>query len=140
MGKPRPGGAAFAAKLKHAGLAPAVVGTGANRPPPAEVFPRGEAVHFSEHAPELGVPASAIIIEPAATNTGENITRSRDALREAGIQPASGTADLQAVHGAPSVRHVPQSLARGRGHLPVQAVGADLLILRAVFEFISSPA
>jgi hypothetical protein len=37
---------------------------------------------------ELGVPASAIITEPAATNTGENITRSRDALRQAGIHPA----------------------------------------------------
>ncbi len=81
--------AAFAAKLYHAGLFPEVVFSGANSPTTAEVFPRGEAVHFSEHAPELGVPASAIIIEPAATNTGENITRSRDALREAGIQPAS---------------------------------------------------
>ena len=117
--------AAFAAKLYHAGLFPEVVFSGANSPTTAEVFPRGEAVHFSEHAPELGVPASAIIIEPAATNTGENITRSRDALREAGIQPASGTADLQAVHGAPSVRHLPQSLARGRGHLRVRAVGGD---------------
>jgi uncharacterized SAM-binding protein YcdF (DUF218 family) len=83
------GVAAFAAKLYHAGLFPVVVFSGANSPTTAEVFPRGEAIHFSEHALELGVPASAIIIEPAATNTGENITRSRDALREAGIQPAS---------------------------------------------------
>lgn len=83
------GVAAFAAKLYHAGLFPVVVFSGANSPTTAGVFPRGEAVHFSEHALELGVPASAIIIEPAATNTGENITRSRDALREAGIAPAS---------------------------------------------------
>lgn len=83
------GVAAFTAKLYHAGLFPVVVFSGANSPTTADVFPRGEAIHFSEHALELGVPASAIIIEPSATNTGENITRSRDALREAGIQVAS---------------------------------------------------
>jgi uncharacterized SAM-binding protein YcdF (DUF218 family) len=52
-------------------------------------LPRGEAVHYSERALELGVPASAIITEPAATNMGENITRSRDVLHKAGIHPAS---------------------------------------------------
>jgi uncharacterized SAM-binding protein YcdF (DUF218 family) len=83
------GVAAFAAKLYHAGLFPVVVFSGANSPTTSERFPRGEAIHFSEHALELGVPASAIIIEPAATNTGENITRSRQALESAGIKPAS---------------------------------------------------
>lgn len=83
------GVAAFAAKLYHEGLFSLVVFTGANSPTTAERFPRGEAVHYSEHAIELGVPASAIIIEPEATNTGENITRSHEALRRAGIHPAS---------------------------------------------------
>jgi len=83
------GVALFAAKLYHAGLFPVVVFSGANSPTTAEQFPRGEAIHYSEHALGLGVPASAIIIEPAATNTGENITRSRDALHQAGILPAS---------------------------------------------------
>jgi uncharacterized SAM-binding protein YcdF (DUF218 family) len=63
--------------------------SGANSPTTAARFPRGEAVHYSEHAIELGVPASAIIVEPAATNTGENITRSRQALVQAGVHPAS---------------------------------------------------
>ena len=58
-------------------------------PTTAGRFPRGEAIHYSERALGLGVPASAIIIEPLATNTGENISRSRDALRQAGIHPAS---------------------------------------------------
>jgi len=83
------GVAAFAAKLYHEGLFPAVVFSGANSPTTAARFPRGEAIHYSEHAIELGVPASAIIIEPAATNTEENITRSRQALARAGIHPAS---------------------------------------------------
>jgi uncharacterized SAM-binding protein YcdF (DUF218 family) len=83
------GVAAFAAKLYHEGLFPVVVFSGANSPTTAARFPRGEAVHYSEHAFELGVPASAIIVEPAATNTGENITRSRQALARAGIHPAS---------------------------------------------------
>jgi uncharacterized SAM-binding protein YcdF (DUF218 family) len=83
------GVATFAAKLYHAGMFPVVVFSGANSPSTAERFPRGEAVHYSEHALELGVPASATVIEPAATNTGENITRSREALSQAGIHPAS---------------------------------------------------
>ena len=83
------GVATFAAKLYHARMFPVIVFSGANSPATAQRLPRGEAVHYSERALELGVPASAIIIEPAATNTGENITRSRDALRQAGIHPAS---------------------------------------------------
>jgi uncharacterized SAM-binding protein YcdF (DUF218 family) len=83
------GVATFAAKLYRAGMFPVVVFSGANSPSTAEWFPRGEAVHYSEHALELGVPASATVIEPAATNTGENITRSREALSQAGIHPAS---------------------------------------------------
>lgn len=83
------GVAAFAAKLYHEGLFPVVVFSGANSPTTAARFPRGEAIHYSEHAIELGVPASAIIIESAATNTGENITRSRQVLTQAGIHPAS---------------------------------------------------
>ena len=35
----------------------------------------------------LGVPQSAIIIEPEAANTGQNITFSRRVLADAGITP-----------------------------------------------------
>jgi uncharacterized SAM-binding protein YcdF (DUF218 family) len=62
-----------------------VVFSGGNSPTTAERFPRGEAVHYTEHAIGLGVPRSAIIIEPRATNTGQNIDYSRHALAEAGI-------------------------------------------------------
>jgi uncharacterized SAM-binding protein YcdF (DUF218 family) len=83
------GVAVFAAKLYHAGMFPVVVFSGANSPTTAQRFPRGEAIHYSEYALELGVPASAIIVEPTATNTGENITRSRQAMELAGVTPRS---------------------------------------------------
>lgn len=83
------GVAAFAAELYHAGLFPILVFSGANSPTTTARFPRGEAVHFAEHAMQLGVPQSAIIIEPRAANTGQNIDYSRQLLTEAQIGIAS---------------------------------------------------
>jgi uncharacterized SAM-binding protein YcdF (DUF218 family) len=79
----------LAADLYHAGLFPVLVFTGANSPTTAARFPRGEAVHFAEHAAALGVPASAIIVEAEAVNTGQNIEFSRRALAAAGITVSS---------------------------------------------------
>ncbi|MGP2435874.1 YdcF family protein [Streptomyces sp. JW3] len=81
------GVAAHAAELYRSGLFPALVFTGGNSPTTAKVFPRGEAVHFREHAIDLGVPAEAILLEPSATNTGQNITLSREVLTAAGLHP-----------------------------------------------------
>lgn len=72
--------ATCAAELYKADLFPLIVFTGANAPTTIERFPRGEAVHYREHAIELGVPADAIIVEPNARNTGENITFTREVL------------------------------------------------------------
>ncbi|MBB6119483.1 YdcF family protein [Nocardiopsis algeriensis] len=83
------GVADHASELYHAGLFPTLVLTGGNSPATAEVFPRGEAVHFRERALELGVPDSAILLEPRAANTGQNITFSRQVLAEAGIDPSA---------------------------------------------------
>jgi uncharacterized SAM-binding protein YcdF (DUF218 family) len=83
------GVAAYSAELYRAGLFPTLVFTGANSPTTAKVFPRGEAVHFREHAIELGVPADAILLEPHAANTGQNITLSREVLAATGIHPAT---------------------------------------------------
>lgn len=83
------GVAAFAAKLYHEGLFGTLVFSGGNSPTTAERFPRGEAVHFREHALELGVPDDVILLEPNAGNTGQNIVFSRDALATAGITTAS---------------------------------------------------
>lgn len=83
------GVATFAAELYRAGLFEVLVFSGATSPTTAKRFPRGEAVHYTEHATALGVPMSAIIIEPHATNTGRNIEYSRQALHQAGLDPTS---------------------------------------------------
>ncbi|MFI6874946.1 YdcF family protein [Streptomyces sp. NPDC050400] len=83
------GVATHAAELYGAGLFPTLVFTGGNSPTTAKIFPRGEAVHFREHAIDLGVPADAILLEPHAGNTGQNITLSREVLADAGITPTT---------------------------------------------------
>ncbi|RXS80558.1 YdcF family protein [Streptomyces sp. TM32] len=80
---------AYCAQLYRAGLFPTLVFTGGPNPTAPERFPRGEAVHFREHALNLGVPNEAILLEPKARNTGQNITFSRDALAAAGIKPGT---------------------------------------------------
>jgi uncharacterized SAM-binding protein YcdF (DUF218 family) len=83
------GVATHAARLYHRGLFPVLVLTGANSPTTIARFPRGEATHYREHVLDLGVPEQAILVEPAATNTGQNIDRSRAVLRGAGLQADS---------------------------------------------------
>ncbi|WP_310727247.1 YdcF family protein [Streptomyces sp. N2A] len=78
---------AFCAELYRAGLFPTLVFSGGPNPTAPERFPRGEAVHFREHAIALGVPEGAILLEPKARNTGQNITFSREVLAAAGIVP-----------------------------------------------------
>jgi len=83
------GVATFTAELFHAGMFPLIVFTGANAPTTVERFPRGEAVHYREHALELGVPDDAILVEPEARNTGDNITLTRALLDSRGVEVGS---------------------------------------------------
>lgn len=83
------GVATFTAGLYHQGVIPRIVFTGANAPTTVERFPRGEAVHYREHAIELGVPDEAILVEPHATNTGQNIEYTRKLLADHGIETHS---------------------------------------------------
>ncbi|GAA1076177.1 YdcF family protein [Nocardiopsis metallicus] len=83
------GVAVHAAELYHAGFFPVLVFTGGNSPSTTELFPAGEAAHFRERALELGVPDTVILVEPEASNTGQNITFSRRALEVNGIAPAT---------------------------------------------------
>lgn len=85
------GVAGCAAELWHKGLFPLILFTGANAPTTVERFPRGEAVHYREHALTLDVPAHAILTETEARNTGENITNSRRVLAKHGVNPTSVT-------------------------------------------------
>jgi uncharacterized SAM-binding protein YcdF (DUF218 family) len=66
-----------------------IIFSGGRTPTTRDRFPRGEAVHFREHAVALGVPASAVLVDPDATNTGANIRNSRALLAAAGHRPAS---------------------------------------------------
>ncbi|MFJ8470604.1 YdcF family protein [Kitasatospora sp. NPDC094011] len=75
--------------LYRRGLAPLIVFTGATSRTTQERMPRGEAVHYRERALELGVPESAVLVEPRARNTGENIRFSREVLEQAGVDISS---------------------------------------------------
>ncbi len=83
------GVATFTAELFHRGMFPRIVFTGANAPTTIERFPRGEAVHYRERAIGLGVPDEVILVEPAATNTGQNIALTRQLLTDEGLHVAS---------------------------------------------------
>ncbi|EPD56084.1 YdcF family protein [Streptomyces sp. HGB0020] len=78
-----------AVDLYKRGMAPLLVFTGATSPTTRERMPRGEAVHYRERALELGVPGSAVLVEPNARNTGENIRFSRAVIEEAGVDVSS---------------------------------------------------
>ncbi|MFF3596291.1 YdcF family protein [Kitasatospora indigofera] len=79
----------YAAELFHANLFTTLVFTGGPNPTHPERFPRGEAAHFTERAVALGVPANAVLQEPTARNTGQNIQFSRDSLATAGLDVRS---------------------------------------------------
>ncbi len=83
------GVAIHAAELFHAGMFSTVVFSGATSPTTQDRFPRGEAEHYRECALSLGVPDSAILVEPEATNTGANIELTRKLLTKAGQYPTS---------------------------------------------------
>ncbi|MFD7840559.1 YdcF family protein [Streptomyces sp. NPDC059761] len=72
--------------LYRRGMAPLIVFTGATSRTTQARMPRGEAVHYRERALELGVPSTAVLVEPHATNTGENIRFTRALLEERNIE------------------------------------------------------
>ncbi|MFG2823092.1 YdcF family protein [Kitasatospora sp. NPDC048365] len=76
-------------ELYRLGMMPLIVFTGATSRTTERLMPRGEAVHYRERALELGVPDSAILVEPNARNTGENIRFARALLECAGVSVSS---------------------------------------------------
>lgn len=75
--------------LFRRGMMPLIVFTGSTSRTTRERMPRGEAEHYRDRALELGVPADAILVEPHARNTGQNIALSRALLAECGIEVSS---------------------------------------------------
>ncbi|MFB6820325.1 YdcF family protein [Streptomyces virginiae] len=83
------GVAEVAVDLYKRDMTPLIVFTGATSRTTHERMPRGEAEHYRERALELGVPDSAILVEPKARNTGENIRFSRELLTDMGVSVES---------------------------------------------------
>ncbi|MFE7359791.1 YdcF family protein [[Kitasatospora] papulosa] len=75
--------------LYQRGMFPLILFTGATSRTTRDRMPRGEAEHYRERALELGVPASAILVEPRARNTGENINFARELLAERSVEVSS---------------------------------------------------
>ncbi|MEE1769921.1 MULTISPECIES: YdcF family protein [unclassified Streptomyces] len=75
--------------LYRRGMFPLMVFTGATSRTTRDRMPRGEAEHYRERALELGVPDSAVLVEPNARNTGENINFSRTLLAERDVTVSS---------------------------------------------------
>ncbi|MBD2828500.1 YdcF family protein [Streptomyces globisporus] len=75
--------------LHRRGMFPLIVFTGAISRTTEGRMPKGEAEHYRERALELGVPESAILVEPNARNTGENIRFSQALLEEQGVDVSS---------------------------------------------------
>ncbi|WP_327171902.1 YdcF family protein [Streptomyces sp. NBC_01336] len=75
--------------LYQRGMFPLILFTGATSRTTRDRMPRGEAEHYRERALELGVSASAILVEPQARNTGENINFARELLAEQGVEVSS---------------------------------------------------
>ncbi|GGZ42534.1 YdcF family protein [Streptomyces rubiginosohelvolus] len=75
--------------LYQRGMFPLIVFTGATSRTTRDRMPKGEAEHYRERALALGVPASAILVEPKARNTGENIDFVRVLLAGRGVDVSS---------------------------------------------------
>lgn len=74
--------AVYAAKLFHDKIAPLLIFSGNTGALTAGLFGKPEAEHFADIAVSLGVPRDQIVVEPASTNTGENIRFTYDLLRD----------------------------------------------------------
>lgn len=79
----------WASKLYLDGYAPKVLFTGGMANETYAYFDEPEAEAFAKRAVELGVRREDILIEPTATNTGENITKSYELLQAHQLMPAT---------------------------------------------------
>ncbi|WP_297482785.1 YdcF family protein [uncultured Photobacterium sp.] len=79
--------AEYAAQLFLKGYAPYIVFSGNVGEITQGLFPCSEAEHFANIAREIGVPNECIYIEPLATNTGDNIIKTRELLMAKNLAP-----------------------------------------------------
>ncbi|MCP4956253.1 YdcF family protein [Photobacterium aquimaris] len=79
--------AEYAAQLFLQGYAPYIVFSGNVGEITQGLFPCTEAEHFANIAREMGVPDNCIYIESQATNTGDNIIKTRELLKDKQLDP-----------------------------------------------------
>ncbi len=72
-----------AAELYHQGLAEYVICSGGNGK--GSLFEKTEAEMFSEVLIDKGLPVNKILLEPNATNTGDNIVFTKKMIKEKGL-------------------------------------------------------
>lgn len=77
--------AKYAAELFLEGYAPFIIFSGGLGKITKDVFQKPEAEIFADIAIELGVPKEKIIIENKSTNTGENVSFTKNLLTERGL-------------------------------------------------------
>ncbi|KAF5127856.1 hypothetical protein E5D57_008790 [Metarhizium anisopliae] len=78
-----------AAQLYLDGLAPMVIFSGASGQLTAGRFAKTEAETFADVARAMGVPGDRVVVEPRATNTGENVRFTHALLQGMGLRPES---------------------------------------------------
>lgn len=78
-----------AAELFLASHAPLLIFSGGSGKLTASRFTRPEAEVFADIAVQLGVPRDKILVEPASTNTGENVRFTHALLKQTGIRVRS---------------------------------------------------
>jgi hypothetical protein len=118
LGSHDPGVPDVTAALFHRGVFPLIVFTGANARTTRDRFPGGEAVHYRQRAIELGIPSEAILIEPRATNTRENIEFSRVLMSEHGLQAESAVLICRPISSEGPMRRVDRSGPRSTSFAP----------------------
>lgn len=78
-----------AAELFLAGYAPLLIFSGGVGRLTAGMWSKSEAEVFADIAVKMGVPNEKILIEGKSTNTGENISFTKELLSERGLNPKS---------------------------------------------------
>ncbi|KAM0276572.1 hypothetical protein ACHAQH_006625 [Verticillium albo-atrum] len=78
-----------AAQLLLDGVAPLLIFSGRTGALTAGLFDKPEAEVFADVARDMGVPEASILVEPMATNTGENVRFTRRLLEEKGVKVES---------------------------------------------------
>jgi uncharacterized SAM-binding protein YcdF (DUF218 family) len=79
--------AEYGARLWLEGYGPLLLFSGGLGNFTRQMWNEPEAVKFARVARQMGVPESAILLEPRSTNTGENVAFSRELLAEHGLNP-----------------------------------------------------